>query len=531
MPSISQLPGTIQAVSTADILILAQGENGDAVQASLAAILDLVPNQTAGTTIPGLPSGTSPTTGNDVVMVQSGTAALVPYDQTINALTISELPTAAPVAGTDTVMVGQNSDQLKTQSFAAILSWIQSLAPTVKTPVIELTTNTTLSAVPHQGSLLVASQSIVVTPNIALMGSGFSCTILAVGGAVVTFGSGFLTSSGSLSLASGVLANVIGFTYSGGSIAFANITTPYSGSGVVPLTPTNLAAGSTTNTTVPLTWTVASGATSYDVQWSVHNGNSWTATAATSSSSLTVTGLSPNTEYDFQVNASNIVGTSSWSSTVSATTTQITAPGVPTNLAAGTPTSTTVPLTWSAPASGGTVATYTVQWSVHSANSWTQITGISGTSQTVTDLSSSTEYDFEVLAVNAGGSSAYTSAVNATTTSGGYSYTLEWGNLAPTSPVSHTGSWNGGGLDFSSTTTPPTGATGWIAYSNSGTVLPTTGYNGPMSAGSSGGGNPDGFGMYISPPSSAGTWYVWAILEDASGTVIAALASSAITVT
>ncbi|GHG05383.1 chitinase [Streptomyces zaomyceticus] len=85
-------------------------------------------------------------------------------------------------------------------------------------------------------------------------------------------------------------------------------------------------------------------------------------------------------------------------------------PAVPTGLAAGSPTSTSVPLTWSA-VSGAT------SYNVYRGT--TKVQTVSGTSATVTGLTASTAYTFQVSAVNSAGESAKSATVSATTTSGG----------------------------------------------------------------------------------------------------------------
>jgi hypothetical protein len=103
--------------------------------------------------------------------------------------------------------------------------------------------------------------------------------------------------------------------------------------------------------------------------------------------------------------------------------------------------------------------------------------------------------------------------------------TLDSANWPPNTPVSHTGSWTNGGLNFHANAAPPSGATGWLGYSASNTVPPTTGL---ISAGLF---NAADFGAYCAPPASAGTWYVWALVYSSGGNVIGAQVSGAITVT
>ncbi|MFI8424443.1 chitinase [Streptomyces sp. NPDC085479] len=83
----------------------------------------------------------------------------------------------------------------------------------------------------------------------------------------------------------------------------------------IPATPTGLAAGSPTSTTVPLTWPAVAGATSYKV----YRGGTLVATVT--GTSYTATGLTANTPYSFQVSAANSAGESAKSTAVSATTT------------------------------------------------------------------------------------------------------------------------------------------------------------------------------------------------------------------
>ncbi|CAL9366058.1 Exochitinase 1 [Streptomyces sp. enrichment culture] len=85
-------------------------------------------------------------------------------------------------------------------------------------------------------------------------------------------------------------------------------------------------------------------------------------------------------------------------------------PAAPTGLTAGTPTATSVPLSW--PAVAGATS-----YEVYRDGSPTGT--VTGTSYTATGLSPSTAYSFQVSAVNSAGESAKSAAVTATTASGG----------------------------------------------------------------------------------------------------------------
>jgi Fibronectin type III domain len=96
-----------------------------------------------------------------------------------------------------------------------------------------------------------------------------------------------------------------------------------------------------------------------------------------------------------------------------------TVPGAPTALTRGTATSSTQPLTWTAPASnGGSALTdYIVEYKASSSGTWLVFSdGTSTTaSATVPGLSPSTSYDYRVKAVNAIGAGAYSSTATGST--------------------------------------------------------------------------------------------------------------------
>ncbi|CCK27132.1 Exochitinase 1 [Streptomyces davaonensis JCM 4913] len=85
--------------------------------------------------------------------------------------------------------------------------------------------------------------------------------------------------------------------------------------GQPPAPPTGLRTGTVTSSSVALSWTAVSGATSYAVY------RDGVKVQTVSGTSATVTGLSPQTAYAFQVAAVNDAGESAKSATVTATTT------------------------------------------------------------------------------------------------------------------------------------------------------------------------------------------------------------------
>jgi prophage DNA circulation protein len=316
--------------------------------------------------------------------------------------------------------------------------------------------------------------------------------------------------------------------------------------GTTLMNPPNAVTGLTASvgtpafTTVTLSWSAPAidgahdAATSYAVSFGTTD-TSWTLAAGawTSGTTATVTGLAHATSYYFQVVASNAAGSGGSVATGLAITTGSAPPNVPLiGSVAPTLDGTTSKLavTWAAPAPDGThdAATgYDLQWSMHAAGAWTLVSNVSS-GTVIAGLTAGTSYDVQVRAKN--GSTNSPSAWSSTMTASTNSLTVVWGSLGPTSPVSHTGSWPAGGLNFLVGSTPPAGTVGWIGYSATASPVPATGLNGPISAGTGGSGG-NSFGLYLNPPATAGIWYVFAILKNSGGGVIGALVSGSITVT
>jgi hypothetical protein len=184
--------------------------------------------------------------------------------------------------------------------------------------------------------------------------------------------------------------------------------------------PTALAAGTPTDTTIPLTWTGSANANGYTVSYSSDSGTTWSEVQATASP-FTLSGLEPDTAYTIRIRATdsaNQFAKSPWTTTVTATTeSSLPELAVPANLATGTMTTTTAPLTWDAVADA---VSYHVQYKQTSAGTWTDFgTEPVTPSTTVTGLTASTSYDFRVRA-NADNvefsDSDFSAAVTASTT-------------------------------------------------------------------------------------------------------------------
>lgn len=164
--------------------------------------------------------------------------------------------------------------------------------------------------------------------------------------------------------------------------------------------PGSFASPSQTDTTVDLSWAAVVNADTYVVRWAPTGTMTWTELAPVATLTDTVTGLSASTTYDFQVKAEGAgFSDSPWTATLTQATDAPPQLATPANLATGTPTTTTMPLTWDAVTSADT---YTVRYRLTPAGAWTEDSAIATTSHTVTGLSPLTEYEFEVKAVAAG---------------------------------------------------------------------------------------------------------------------------------
>jgi uncharacterized protein affecting Mg2+/Co2+ transport len=180
--------------------------------------------------------------------------------------------------------------------------------------------------------------------------------------------------------------------------------------------PSNGATGVATNPT--LSWNASTGAASYRLQVSTSSTFSTTVhdQSGITGTSQQVSGLANNTLYYWRVNATNVGGTSDWSTTWSFTTI-VAAPAAPTlaspsNGATGVATNPT--LSWNASTGA---ASYRLQVSTSSTFSTTVYdqSGITGTSQQVSGLANNTLYYWRVNATNAGGTSDWSTTWSFTT--------------------------------------------------------------------------------------------------------------------
>jgi hypothetical protein len=185
----------------------------------------------AGLVAPAAGNSASSIGATDYVAIwQNGANAWMPYGQFLGGQTINQLPAAGPAADSDELLVAQGSNSLSVQSFGSVWTYVQAKLPSFKAGVVELTGNTVLDGTSHNNRILVASAPLTLTANFANMGSGFACTLINLSAGSITMGTGISSGSGGTSLPPGAAADLVAFSYSGGSLVWW--------SGIIPNAPT-----------------------------------------------------------------------------------------------------------------------------------------------------------------------------------------------------------------------------------------------------------------------------------------------------
>ena len=182
----------------------------------------------------------------------------------------------------------------------------------------------------------------------------------------------------------------------------------------------------------------------------------------------------------------------------------ITTPGQVTGLSVTSETTSSVTLTWLAAPSGGTGATYTIQYRLNGTATWnTATTGITVVTAIVPGLLPSTSYDFQVTCVNAAGSGPISDVLTASTTATASSITSITWNMVPSGSYTR----GSGSIGVNAHVAPATSAV-QFGFSASSNALPTNWTIANYV-------NTDLWGQYVAIPATPGTWYVW--VEGADG--------------
>ena len=283
-----------------------------------------------------------------------------------------------------------------------------------------------------------------------------------------------------------------------------------------PNAPTGVSGVSDTASSSSVSWSTptnngGSAITGYGVEYSTSPYSSWTvATASTGPSPYNVTGLTDGTSYEFRVDATNSIGTSSYS----AASAPVTPTGAPSEPSPSVTSNSnhgsvdTMTFSWSASTDGHGALSY--YWNLSPSASGCVSGSTSSLSVTCTNVTPGTSYEFGVYAQDALSRTSSVGSVTATavasvpgtptgvsgTTGGNASSSVSWtapSNDGGSTITGYTATASPGGLTCTSPSTPSctiTGLTTGSSYSFSVTATNGAGNSLPS----------------VSAPSGVGTW-------------------------
>jgi hypothetical protein len=170
----------------------------------------------------------------------------------------------------------------------------------------------------------------------------------------------------------------------------------------------NIVFSAIAQNTATVTWSNPSNATSYKIQWRKTGATTWSSTTVTNALTYTFTGLTPNQQYDVQLQTVCTGGSSAWSATQNFTTALC---PVATGITFSNVTQNTATATWT---QALTITSYKIQWKLSTATAWSSA-NVTGMTYNFTNLVPNQSYDVQVTTNCTNGSSVWSATQNFTT--------------------------------------------------------------------------------------------------------------------
>ena len=308
----------------------------------------------------------------------------------------TQTATGSPVTLTGLQAGKQYTVSIVTNCSAAQTSVATTTTFTTLTPCVAVTG---LAA----GSITTTGATLTFTP--ATAGTSYTVTYTAAGGTAQT-----QTATGSPVVLTGLTPSTQ-YTVSIVTSCGAGQTSAAATTTFTTLTPctavTSLSTSNVTTTSASLTFAGASSGTSYTVTYTAAGGTAQTQTAT--GSPVTLAGLTPGTQYAVSVVTN--CGAGQTSPAASTTFTTLTPCVAVTSLVAGSLTTTSATLTFTAPAAGATgyVVTYTA------AGGTAQTQAATGSPTILTGLTPGTQYTVSIVTSCGGGQTSAAATTTFTT--------------------------------------------------------------------------------------------------------------------
>ncbi len=348
----------------------------------------------------------------------SGTSMASPHVAGIAALFLQQYPTASPAnvsgaiinAATPSVVTDAGTGSPNRLAFMG--SFTSAPVSTPSSPA-SLTASATNAAVQLAWAAPVANGGAAITDYVVQYAANNSATTTWT-----TFADG--TSTALTATVSG-LTNGVAYSFRVAAVnamGTGSYTSPITATpigGAVPSAPRSLYA-TAGRQSAALSWTApvtagSSAISDYIIEYSTNNGSTWAryADAVSVATTASITGLAANTLYQFRVSALNAYGAGPVSNIASATPTAYSVPSVVRSITA-TAGLLSATVAWAVPldAGGGTISSYTVDYSVNNGTSYTGAIRVAATvrSLQLTNLVGGISHTVRIRAANEFGSSA-----------------------------------------------------------------------------------------------------------------------------